>query len=96
MIDKFVHRNVDSAMPSTVRISTHGRDLLGQLAKQTGSKMTDILDAALENYRRQHFLQQANLAYAAQAEDPVALEDCHDEMKSLDGTLGDGLEKFPA
>ena len=58
--------------------------------------MTDVLDAALENYRRQNFLQQANLAYAALAEDPVASKDYHEEMRSLDGTLGDGLEKYPA
>ena len=83
-------------MPSTVRISDHGRDLLGQLATQTGSTMTDVLDVALENYRRQQFLQQANLAYAALAEDPAASAAYRDEMKSLDGTLGDGLEKYPA
>ena len=58
--------------------------------------MTDVLDAALENYRRQQFLQQANLAYAALADDPAAAKDYHEEMQSLDTTLGDGLEKFPA
>jgi mRNA interferase MazF len=47
--------------------------------------MTDVFDAALEHYRRQHFLQRANLAYAALAEEPVALKGYHDEMKSLDG-----------
>ncbi len=83
-------------MPATVRISNRGRDLLGQLAQQTGSTMTDVLDAALENYRRQQFLQQANLAYAALAEDPAASKEYHAEMTSLDGTLGDGLEKYPA
>ena len=83
-------------MPSTVRISDHGRDLLGQLAEQTGSTMTDVLDTALENYRRQHFLHQANLAYAALADDPAASSAYREEIKSLDGTLGDGLEKYPA
>ena len=83
-------------MPSTVRISDHGRELLGQLAAQTGSTMTDVLDSALEIYRRQQFLDQANLAYAAQAKDPAASAAYRDEMNSLDGTLRDGLEKYPA
>lgn len=58
--------------------------------------MTDVLDAALESYRRQQFLQQANAAYAALAEDSAASKAYGEEMDSLDGTLGDGLEKFPA
>jgi len=87
---------VDSDKPATVRISDRGRDLLGQLAKQTGCTMTDVLDAALENYRRQQFLQQANLACAALAEDPAASQEYREEMNSLDRTLGDGLEKFSA
>jgi len=85
-----------TGMPSTVRISDHGRELLGQLATLTGSTMTDVLDVALENYRRQQFLQQANLAYAALADDHAASNAYRDEIKFLDGTLGDGLEKYPA
>ncbi len=83
-------------MPSTVRISPHGRELLGKLAQRNGATMTDILDAALESYRRQQFLQQANAAYTALAEDAGAFEDYRREMNSLDGTLHAGLEKFPA
>jgi hypothetical protein len=69
--------------------------LLGKLAEQTGSAMTDVLDAALENYRRQHFLEEADRAYTALAADPAAYADYRAEMKSLDGTLGDGLKDFP-
>ncbi len=57
--------------------------------------MTDVLDAALESYRRQHFLQRANLAYAVLAEDSVAFKAYRDENSSLDGTLNDRLENFP-
>jgi predicted transcriptional regulator len=83
-------------MPSTVRISDHGRDLLGQLAEQTGSTMTEILDAALESYRRQHFLQEANRAYAALAADSDASKDYRKELNALESTLDDGLEKYSA
>jgi predicted transcriptional regulator len=73
-------------MPSTVRISDHGRDLLGQLAEQTGSTMTEVLDAALESYRRQHFLQEANRAYAALAEDAAASKNYREELNALEST----------
>lgn len=95
-VGRFVHTSVNSAMPATVRISNRGRDLLGQLAQDTGATMTDVLDAALESYRRQEFLKQANLAYAALADDPVESNAYRAEMASLDGTLGDGLEKYGA
>lgn len=84
-----------STMPTTVRISDHGRHLLGQLAEQSSSTMTEVLDAALDSYRRECFLKDANVAYAALAADPAELKAFRDEMRSLDGTLGDGLEKYP-
>ena len=79
-------------MPSTVRISSRGHKLLGELARQTGSTMTDILDAALEGYRRQQFLQQANAAYSALSTNPSAWASYREDMDSLEGTLADGLD----
>ena len=79
-------------MATTVRISPHSRELLGELARDTGSPMTDVLDAALESYRRQRLLDQANAAYEAIATDSVAWEDYRRELESLDGTVSDGLE----
>ena len=47
-------------MATTVRITQNSHVLLGELARETGSPMTEILDAALEGYRRQRLLDQAN------------------------------------
>ncbi len=78
-------------MPATVRISTRGRTLLGELASQTGSTMTEVLDAALDLYRRHRFLQQANDAYAALADDAEALASYREELAALDATVADGI-----
>lgn len=78
-------------MPATVRISDHSRSLLGKLATENGSTMTDILDAALENYRRLRFLDQANRSYAALAEDSGNAKLFRDELAAFDPALEDGL-----
>lgn len=83
-------------MAATVRISSRGRDLLGKLASETGSTMTDVLEVALETYRRQRILDQANQAYAVLAEDAGAYGAYRGEMSALDATLDDGLRKYPA
>ncbi len=58
--------------------------------------MTEVLDAALEGYRRQRLLDQANAAYEALATDAVAWESYRQEVDSLDATASDGLEKLKA
>lgn len=78
-------------MPTTVRISDRGRFLLGDLATQTSTSMTEVLDAALDLYRRHRFLQDANEAYAALAANPQAQADYRADLESLEVTLGDGL-----
>ncbi len=78
-------------MPATVRISDQGRSLLGDLAAQTSTSMTEVLDAALDLYRRHRFLQQANEAYADLASNTQAQADYRTDLKSLEGTLDDGL-----
>ena len=74
-------------MPTTVRISNRGKEILAQLSQEAHSTMTDVLDAALDSYRRQRFLEEASLAYASLSADSGY-------HASLDGTLNDGLEPF--
>ncbi len=77
-------------MPTTVRISNRGRDILAQLSRDAHTTMTDVLDAALESYRRQRFLEKASEAYASLPAD----SDYHREIASLDTTVNDGLERL--
>ena len=48
---------------------------------------------ALEEYRRKHFLEKANEAFAALKMDPKAWMKEIEERRAWEGTLGDGLEK---
>lgn len=49
---------------ATVRISLEAQEVVRKLSAQTGRKMQDILDEAVELYRRQLFLEKANAAFA--------------------------------
>ena len=51
-------------MPSaTVRISPKGHLMLSRLASESGKSMSEVLEKALEAFRRQRFLEQAAAAY---------------------------------
>jgi hypothetical protein len=76
----------------TVPISEASHQLLRQLAEQTGQTMTDVLDKALDAYRRQLFFEQMNAGYAELRADPQAWAEHLAELKLWDATLTDGLD----
>jgi hypothetical protein len=79
------------SMPS-VPISEASQRLLQELAQQTGQPMTDILDQALDAYRRQLFFEGLKADYAALKADPEAWSDELAERKLWEATLEDGLD----
>ena len=80
-------------MPATtVRISRSSHRTLQKLSKQTGQSMTEVLDQALESYRRKLFFQQLNAGYAALQADQGAWGQMVAERKLWDATLMDGLD----
>ena len=76
---------------ATVKISSSNYNILKELAAQLGESMQVILDKAIEQYRKQVFLQQANLAYAALRNNPEAWQAELEEREAWDVTLSDGL-----
>ena len=80
-------------MTTTIRVSTHTRDLLHQLAQRSGTSMQSILEQALEQYRRQQLIEATNAAYAALHTDAEAWADLERERNEWDQTLADGLEE---
>lgn len=81
-------------MPSTtVRISREARESLQKLSEQTGRKLQDLLEEAVERYRRELFLKEANAAYAALRADKEARAEEEEERAAWEGTLADGLEE---
>jgi len=77
---------------TTVRIRSETKLILQELAARTGKPMQTVLDLAIEEYRRQQFLQEANEAYAALRKDPKAWKAELSERKEWDATISDDQE----
>lgn len=80
-------------MADVVRISEKAKKTLRELAKRAGLSMHAVLDDAIEAYRRQRFLEDANRAFAALRKDPKAWKAELEERKAWDSTLADGLDE---
>jgi hypothetical protein len=76
----------------TVLISEAAYQLLKQLAEQTGQTTMDLLDKALDAYRRKLFFEQLDAGYAELRADPKAWAEHLAERKLWDATLMDGLD----
>jgi len=76
----------------TVRISEASHRLLRQMAEQTGQTMLEVLDRALDAYRRKLFFEQMNAGYAELRANPEAWAEVEAERKLWDTTLMDGLD----
>ena len=81
-------------MPTSVmvRISKTTRETLRELAAQTGESMQTTPDKAIETYRRQCFLEEANVVFQALRRNPEAWKEEQEEREAWEGTLADGLE----
>jgi hypothetical protein len=79
-------------MSETVRIRPETHAKLRALAQRTGDPMPDILDKAVEVYRRKQFLAECNHAFRALKSDPTAWAEELKEREAWDTTLSDGLE----
>lgn len=77
---------------TTVRINPKTYIMLRHLAEQSGEPMQSILGKAIELYRRESFLQKANLAFADLRKDPQAWEEELKERQDWDLTLSDDLK----
>ncbi len=76
---------------TTVRISDATRTKLRELAARTGQSMQEIVDQAVEEYRRRRFFDEVNAAYAALRQNPDEWQAEMAERRQLEGTLADGL-----
>lgn len=78
-------------MTTTIRVSTETHNLLQTMARSSGVSMQQVLEQALEHYRRQRILREANEAYAALHADAGAGTEFEGERAAWDAVLGDGL-----
>jgi len=81
-------------MPSTsIRIDEHALGVLRELAREQRRPMQTVLREAIDSYRRQKFLEEANAAFAALRGDREARGEEEQEREIWDRTAGDGLEQ---
>jgi hypothetical protein len=82
-----------TAESPNIRISQRAKATLRELSKREGRSMQAVLDEAIDHYRRETFLDQANAAYAKLRKDPKAWQQELAERAEWDGTMMDGLSK---
>lgn len=75
-----------------VRISETARTNLRALATQSHETMQEVLERAIEEYRRKRFFDELDAAYEALRRDPNEWQGVLDERAAWDQTLMDGLE----
>ena len=78
---------------TTIRVSLKTRDRLHELARRSGVSMQEVVDQALDLYRRQQVLSATNAAYAALRADADAWQTYQAERAEWNATLNDGLEQ---
>jgi hypothetical protein len=76
----------------TVPISAVSYQLLQELSEKTGQSTLEVLDRALDAYRRKLFFEQLHAGYAELRADPEAWAEHLAERKLWDATLMDGLD----
>ena len=76
---------------TTVRIREPVHNKLRALADAEHRPMSDVLEEAIETYRRTRFIRDVNAAYAALRNDRRAAVAWKHEIDDLDATLLDGL-----
>jgi hypothetical protein len=76
---------------ATLRINQEMHELIKDMASSEGTSMQKILDRAIEAYRRQRFLEEANAAYQSLRDDPAAWKEEMKERETWEATLADGM-----
>ena len=82
-----------SSKSTTIRVTSRARDTVREISQITGKRQQEVVDEAVEAYRRQILLENANTAYAALRSDGSAWEAETREREAWDTTLVDGAEE---
>ncbi len=77
---------------TTVRVSNKTAKTLKELASETGDSVQKVLDRAVEEHRRNLFLEEANKAYAELKGNPQQWKEEQEEREIWSNTLTDGQE----
>lgn len=74
-----------------IRVDERVRDTAAQLARDQNTTIAEVVSAAIERARRDHFWDRVHAGYAALSPEELA-EDAA-ERAMMDGSLADGLDE---
>jgi predicted transcriptional regulator len=77
---------------TNVGVTEQTHKVLRELAEATGKPLQQVLEEAVEQYRRERFFADLNAAYERLAADQAAWGDDLAKRVELDATLTDGLD----
>ncbi len=77
---------------TTIRVTQETQKIVRDLSETYGISMQEVVARAIEKYRREKILAEANAGYAALRADPEAWREWREELAEWDVTLLDGLE----
>ena len=80
-------------MATNTRITAKAHEKLRRLSEESGQSMLEILDKALEEYRRHHLLLESNKAYSLLHSNSDAWDEELEERSQWNQTITDGLDK---
>ena len=79
----------------TVKVPSEAHGKLAELAGADKRSMGEVLAELIEGERRRRLFDAADAAYARLEADPKAWADYQAELRSMDGSLMDGLKDDP-
>ncbi len=86
-------KRVNCMTSSTIRVDDKTLKIIRRISKEAGISMQEILDKAVEDYRRKQVLMEANEAYKVLRENPGKWKEEIEERQEWDTTIADNLEE---
>ena len=78
-------------MTLTIDISEKSHEAAQQISQRDGVSLSQVLENALESYRRQKFLEDTDAAFAALKQNSAAWQEELSEREIWEQTLSDGV-----
>ena len=78
---------------ASVQISEKSLEVVRNISERNGLEISDVLDKAVEAYRRECFLDDTNRAFEALREDSGSWQEELEERALWEDTLSDGVNE---
>ena len=78
---------------TSVQISEKSLEIVRNISERNGLQMSDVLDKAVETYRREVFLDDTNRAFETLKEDSDSWQEELEERALWEDTLSDGVNE---